>query len=515
MAAAGPGRGLMAEILGGLSLVMIAATALLATVLAMHYEAQQRDLLARALGVEAAAPAGGPSLASDAVWWQVTPGEAAVGRGAGTPPIDAESLRIAAAAGEAGSAILQAGSPWGEVRFAVPVAGGRRVAVARIPAAALPGGGAAPRLVVLVILLADAGIFIAFGASLLRGRVVVPLRRLAAAARALADGDGAVRAPVAGSRETAELATAFNEMTLALAARSDELEKAVVDLRRANREVRDAHAGLARAERLASVGRLAAGVAHEVGNPMGALLAFLELAGRDPGLSDASRGYLQRAGAQVERVRRILRQMLDFSRPEIRECVPFDLGVVAEETAELLQAQAERRSIALTVTREGEPPAALGDPAAVSQILLNLGLNALDAVDGAADPRIGLRVRAAELRTRAGEPRESARGRRRAGAVECEVSDNGPGVSEADRDRVFDPFFTTKPPGEGTGLGLSNALRLAEELGGTLELAAGVPGARFVLRLPAAQGEGDCGVRTGLQASALEGAPEPEGEPQA
>jgi signal transduction histidine kinase len=81
-------------------------------------------------------------------------------------------------------------------------------------------------------------------------------------------------------------------------------------------------------------------------------------------------------------------------------------------------------------------------------------------------------------------------GRREADAVECRVVDNGPGIAEEDRERIFDPFFTTKPPGEGTGLGLSNAARFAEELGGSLAL---VPdpgaGAVFVLRLPAAGGE--------------------------
>jgi hypothetical protein len=505
----------MAEILGGLALVMIAATAVLGAMLAMHHEGQQRDLLARALGVEARAPAAGPGVAPDTVWWQLGEDESVRPRDGGAGPIDADSLALARSARESSSPLLQMGPPWGYVRFALPLGRDGRVTVARLPAASLPGGGAAPRLVALAILAIDAAIFIAFGASLLRGRVVLPLRRLAAAARALADGATDVRAPVGGARETAEVALAFNEMTAALAARTDELQKAVSDLRRANREVREAQAGLARAERLAAVGRLAAGVAHEVGNPMGALLAFLDLAGRDAGLSEASREHLARAGAQVERVRRILRQMLDFSRPGRHARVSFDLGAVMEETAGLLRAQAGRQGIRIETQREGIPPPALGDPGTASQILLNLGLNAADAVQGVAAPCIGLVVRpAVGGRARAGEPAAAAAARRTMNAVECVVFDNGPGVAAEDRERIFDPFFTTKAPGQGTGLGLSNALRLAEEIGGTLELAGDAPGAHFVLRLPAAGSEENCGVRTRVRGSDPTAGPELDSDSQ-
>ncbi len=486
----------MAEILGGLALVMIAATAVLGVLLAMHYEGQQRELLARALGAEATSSPAAPNMLPDTLWWRVDPGGIADERVPLSGVIDSESLALAEDARKAGAALLRLGPPWGDARFALPLGREAAIVVARVPMASLPGGGAAPRLVVLAILAADAAIFIAFGASLLRARVVLPLRRLAAAARALADGVPNVRAPVGGARETAEVAVAFNEMTAALAARSEALEKAVADLRHANREVGEAQAGLARAERLAAVGRLAAGVAHEVGNPMGALLAFLDLAGRDPGLSDASRGHLSRAGAQVERVRRILRQMLDFSRPGQHELVSFDLGAVMEDAAGLLRAQAGRRQIVLETRREAAVPLALGDPGAVSQILLNLGLNAVDAVEGVPAPRIELLLRPAALRARFGEGPEQAASRGRVDGVECVVSDNGPGVAEQDRERIFDPFFTTKPPGQGTGLGLSNARHLAEELGGTLELASNGPGAHFVLRLPGAGCAASCEVRT-------------------
>jgi signal transduction histidine kinase len=347
---------------------------------------------------------------------------------------------------------------------------------------------------VLVVLIADGLVFTAFGVTLLRRRLVRPLQRLAGAARELADGDLSVRAPAEGPRETWEVASAFNEMSEALETRTGALEKAVADLRQSNEQLRDARVELDRAERLAAVGSLAAGVAHEVGNPMGAMLAFVELAKRDPGLSEDGRSHLGRVLQEGQRVRTILRQLLDFSRPPRTERVAVDLVSVARETTELVSAQRRYAGVRIDVVSVDEPPEALADPAAVAQIVLNLLLNAVEALVASPplEPRVRVSVRAVLGRTRAGDGLGEAARRGRISAVECRVSDNGPGIPEADRERIFDPFYTTRDPGEGTGLGLSNALRFAEELGGrlTLEAASG-PGASFALQLPLAQHAGE------------------------
>jgi signal transduction histidine kinase len=248
---------------------------------------------------------------------------------------------------------------------------------------------------------------------------------------------------------------------------------------------------------------------------MGALLAFVDLAGRDPGLAPASREHLARAAQQGERVRRILRQLLDFARPGAGAAAarPFDLAAAAHEAAALVRAQRRYAGVRIEVAQEGEPPPALGDPAGVAQILLNLLLNAADAVLAAGGGRVALRVRPAPLAVRAGEPPERAWARRAPGAVECRVADDGCGIAEADRERIFDPFFTTKDPGEGTGLGLSNSLRLAEEMGGALELVEPPEGLRtaFALRLPGAEPAADtaagCEVRTALRGEAAGAGP--------
>jgi signal transduction histidine kinase len=151
-----------------------------------------------------------------------------------------------------------------------------------------------------------------------------------------------------------------------------------------------------------------------------------------------------------------------------------------------VRAQRRYAAIRLEVAAQGTPPPALADRNQVAQILLNLLLNAADALLDTPEPRVTVTVRGTVRTARAGEPRQAALARGVLDAVECVVADTGPGVAPEHRERIFDPFFTTKPPGQGTGLGLANALRLAEELGGALELEASEAGAVFVLRLPAA-----------------------------
>lgn len=494
--------GLFAELLASLSVIMIGATVLLAIVLVKEQEARLREILGRALSAEARDPLRSATpLVPGTHWWTVGPEGVATRRTPSTGEIDEATRALAAEARSSDSVLVSVGPPWEPVRFALPIDVEGHVVVARLPEGGSLQRGLAPSAVALAVLTGDLGVFLVFGATLLRGRVVLPLRRLATAARAIADGARGARVPVEGAREAAELALAFNEMTSALERREEALTKVVADLRDANRHLRRAEAGLARAERLAAVGRLAAGVAHEVGNPMGALLSFLDLAGRDPGISAVTQGHLERATQQVERVRTILRQLLDFSRPPRPQLAPTDLAATAEEVLALVRAQRRYQGVNFCIERMGEPPLAFADASSVAQILLNLVLNAGDAVGASArEPasgersrRVVVRVRGAALVRRAADGPGERASRSRHDAVECVVCDDGPGIAAEDRERIFDPFFTTKPAGEGTGLGLANALRLAEEQGGVLELEepVGACGACFVLRLPASGASAD------------------------
>jgi signal transduction histidine kinase len=488
--------GLEREVLASLALVMGLATLVLVGLIVVHHEGTLRATLGPALLAEARAGALGQPVLPGTLWWELGPDGRFEPRLHGGRAPDAETRRLAGEAREQGAALLRLGGLGDAIRFAAPI-GARRVAVAQLPATVSHALRREPLLVLGLLGAADLAVFSAFAALLLRRRVVQPLLELAAAARAVGRGEVA-RAPIGGPRETAEVAHAWNEMTEALERRSDDLAKAVAELRQANRELRRTRAGLDRAERLAVVGRLAAGVAHEVGNPIGAILAFVELAARDAGLSEASRAHLERASREGGRVRTILRQLLDFSRPVRPAPVPIALAAPLEEARALVAAQAAGRRIRFETRVDPALPLASADPAVVLQILLNLLLNAADAVADAAEPVVRLELAAAPLRTRpAGAEGEGAAARALPDAVECRISDNGTGIAEADRERIFDPFFTTKPPGHGTGLGLSTALRLAEEMEGQLLLVEPPPGFAtcFVLRLPAAGAGGEAAVR--------------------
>jgi signal transduction histidine kinase len=483
-----PRRGLQLELLLQMAIVMATATGVL-VLLGLRLEESRLDqtwpLAAQALARSASEYPELPPGPAGADWWRID------GRGIArplgdAPPIDDQTRALARAAGARGETLVARGWPWEPVRFASPDS--RGMTAMRLPATAPPA-------VLAGVVVGAIAIFTAFGATILRGAVVRPLERLALATRAVAAGDLEVRIPEEGVAETAGMARAFNEMTEALAARTQALEKAVADLRESSRSLRTARQGLERAERLAAVGRLAAGVAHEVGNPAAALLAFLDLVARDASLSDAGRAHLAKARTQVERVRSILRDLLGFARPARGECAPVDVAQVAGEVLELVRAQRRYAGVEFRVVVEGEVPPAHADRSALAQLLLNLVLNAGDAVRPEGG-EVRVCVAPAALERRAGDGTRGAAGRACIDAVELRVEDDGPGVPDADRERIFDPFFTTKDPGEGTGLGLSNALRGAEQMGGRLDLLEGRPGAGaiFAVLLPAAPASGASGA---------------------
>jgi two-component system NtrC family sensor kinase len=218
------------------------------------------------------------------------------------------------------------------------------------------------------------------------------------------------------------------------------------------------------AEKLATIGQLVAGLAHEINNPLAAAQSASELL-LDQELADDVREGLEVIRAESERAALIVRKLLDFSRPHDVELQPIDV-VDAIEASLSLRAY-EHRVQDVTIVRSFEPvPPVRADMHRLQQVFLNLIVNAEQAMSEPGRPRVlDIACRLSDM-------------------VEIRITDTGPGIPESDLDAVFDPFFTTKPVGQGTGLGLSVSYGIIRELGGTIKAVPHPDGARFIIRLP-------------------------------
>jgi two-component system NtrC family sensor kinase len=298
--------------------------------------------------------------------------------------------------------------------------------------------------------------------------IVRPLDQLANAAERVAHGARLLAVPRTPVRELDELGRSLRTMTERLLAEEDKLRGKIDEVERATAELRAAQDRLVRSERLASVGRLAAGLAHEIGNPIAALIGLEDLLLAGGLTPEENQDFLVRMRKETERVHRILRDLLAFARPSAEAAGPPQPGDVegaVHDTMALLLAHPALREVDLAIDLEPElPQVALGREQLV-QVVLNLVLNAADAVGSGGH----VRIKAA----------------RAASGVRLTVEDDGPGVAPEVRDRLFEPFVTTKEVGKGTGLGLAVCRGLVEAVGGTIQLDSNTPkGATFVIELP-------------------------------
>ncbi|MCA9575585.1 MAG: ATP-binding protein [Polyangiales bacterium] len=284
--------------------------------------------------------------------------------------------------------------------------------------------------------------------------IVRPVERITQAVTRLAEGKLRHDVPVSGAAEVAELAVGFNRMAAQLRADRDALERRLQELLTTTRELEAAQAQVVRGERLASVGRLAAGVAHELGNPLSAVVGLLELVREGDLDAEESAEFLARAQRETERMHRIIRDLLDFARQGTAAVDPAapsgdaDVAAIVDETLRLLAPQKDMGRVRLERAFEEGLPHAAVDPEVVRQVALNLLLNAVDALAGDGLVRVTLAPDGEELL--------------------LQVSDSGPGIAPVVREHLFEPFVTTKAAGEGTGLGLAVVHGLVERAGGRI-----------------------------------------------
>ncbi|MCB9686001.1 MAG: HAMP domain-containing protein [Alphaproteobacteria bacterium] len=239
---------------------------------------------------------------------------------------------------------------------------------------------------------------------------------------------------------------------------------AVVEISRDVSELKRIQAQLMHQEKMAALGTLAAGMAHEIGNPLASMSSELEVLERmwDP---DEARASLPVLRDQVRRMSKLLRELVEFGRRPVEEAAAFDPAVLLHDVARLLQHDPRGRGVEVQVDAAEGVEVLCSSRDRLMQVLVNLGINALDALDGSG--RVVYRLAA-------GAP----------GTVRLEVADDGPGLPDEVARQVFDPFFTTKPPGEGTGLGLFVSERIVQGLGGRIELETSSEGTVFAVLLP-------------------------------
>ncbi len=246
-----------------------------------------------------------------------------------------------------------------------------------------------------------------------------------------------------------------------------ERKRAEAELKQVNGELLRQQAALVQHEKMAAMGKMAAGVAHEIANPLASMDSHLQLAARHPDrLGPESVRTLR---DQIARIEEMLRQMKEFAHPVETAWEAVSINALVEHALEMIRFDQRTRHVEMVHELSPEVGTAHVMPHTIEQIIVNLVLNAMDALVGAPEPRLTVSTRP--------EP----------GGCVIEVWDNGKGIAPEYLERVFDPFFTTKPVGQGTGLGLSISYSLAERNKGRLEVSSRPgEGTTFSLHLPAA-----------------------------
>ena len=253
-----------------------------------------------------------------------------------------------------------------------------------------------------------------------------------------------------------------------------QLDRARSDLEDRHRRELELERELQRADRLATIGALAAGLAHEIGTPMGVIRVRAEALQNDETMSPDSRTKLGIIVRQIDRIARIVRMLLDYARKSESHKAICDLRTIAERALTLLEPEAARRSVR-TIARLGENPLMVNcDADQLEQVFVNVIMNAFDAMNRGSGT---LRVTASSEKSSDGS------------RVMLAFEDTGVGIAPENEARLFAPFFTTKEPGKGTGMGLAVSQSIVREHGGEITFSSASSGSRFVVAIPMASSE--------------------------
>jgi two-component system NtrC family sensor kinase len=308
-------------------------------------------------------------------------------------------------------------------------------------------------LIFLGIALVGALISLALSYLLSRG-ISGSIKRLVSASEEVARGNLDTKVVIETNDELRQLADSFNDMASALKQRDQQLKEF-------------ARNRIMESERLALIGQLAAGVAHELNNPLQGIVAYSHLLLERTPCEDSRTGSLQKIVTQADRCTEIIRGLLDFSRQNKPRKMLTNINHVLLECASLVEQQALFQNIKIEKDFIGNLPLISVDPSQIQQVFMNMIINASEAMDGSGRLTVETKF----------DSREHC--------VDVTFSDTGHGIKEEDIPRLFDPFFTTKEVGHGTGLGLAISYGIVREHKGTIYVESEVgKGTTFIISLP-------------------------------
>ena len=288
--------------------------------------------------------------------------------------------------------------------------------------------------------------------------ISAPIRKLEKITKKVSQGDFSETIEVRGSDEIASLEVSFNQM-------EDMLQDAMASLEKTVEMLQEKQVQLVEAEKLASIGKLAAGIAHEINNPLTSVLTFSSLLLEQCQEDDPRCGRLKMIVKETTRARNIVRQVLSFAKEAPLRTEKINLNQPVTEIVESLIAQEAFKGIELEIDLAKDLPDIFIDPVQIGQVVLNILLNATHAIVPPGKIRVSTRV---------GD-----------NCAELIITDTGKGIPEEHLQKIFDPFFTTKDKSRGTGLGLAVSYGIIKKHGGDIEVRSTVnEGATFIVRLP-------------------------------
>jgi signal transduction histidine kinase len=337
----------------------------------------------------------------------------------------------------------------------------------------------------------------------------LPLARLARRAEDYQEDDDMLFSVRKEDNELHTLSASLNSMLRRISADKEKLRSTVNSLEVANLELKKAQEEIIRAEKLASVGRLSAGIAHEIGNPIGIVMGYLELLKQEDTPESEKAEYIQRTEDEIERINTIIRQLLEISRPSKAGLKVVAVHDLIDDVAQVLNVQPLMSNMELECMLEAPSDAVLADANQLRQVFLNLIINAADAVSSTDNSVNGKLVIKSDLisekQNPSGKPKQ---------LLKITFIDNGPGISEDDISNIFDPFYTTKEPGKGTGLGLSVSFMIVQGFGGEMTVHSEKgEGTSLTILLPVIEGEAtmnrnqDLSLTPSLLSTGIDGQP--------